>query len=49
MKTWFLNNLGLKIISLMIATVVWWLVHEHIEERLYSSGAPITFSTKIPR
>lgn len=31
MKTWFLHNLGLKIISVIIAAVLWWLVHARIE------------------
>ena len=31
MKSWFLNNLGLKIISVILAVLVWWLIHSEIE------------------
>jgi len=42
MKSWLLHNLGLKLFSIALATVIWWLINNRINEQtgpLFPSGA----------
>lgn len=30
MKSWILHNLGLKILSVMLAVLIWWLIRSEV-------------------
>ena len=40
MKSWLTHNLGLKIFSILLAAIIWWL----IQVRAVSTGIPLSKS-----
>jgi len=34
MKSWLLHDLGLKMFSIALAAVIWWLIHNRINEQI---------------